>query len=454
MTEGKMGKAAGLATEKPIPLKPQTRQRQISPTLRVNEKAKALIAQGHPVIHMGFGESQFPPPDGLVQALAKNAARVEYEKVQGIDTLRQNIVETYARELGYQADPAQVIVAPGSKALLYACINQLCGDVLLPRPSWVSYQPQALYSGKRVFWIDTDFEHHYMPTRQALLKTIEQARQAGGDPRILVLNSPNNPTGAALEPENAKEIGVLCRELGLTVLSDELYRRIMHPGKNFHSIAQDYPEGTILIGGLSKDVGVGGWRLGWGIIPDSEAGKELVRALNGLGSEIWSSAPSPMQYAAVYALSNPPEIQEYIQTTSEFHGFRTRLLYEALIRVGFRVPEPSGGFYVYPDFSPFRAGLNKQNVHTSEALEAYLLEHLHIAGLAGRAFGDDPKNLCLRLSTSHLDCGSSEQIRRLMADFAAASDRATFVTPDNHPQLFEVIHRFERLASDLSDGSP
>lgn len=439
----------GWESQKPIPLMPYRRQVAISPTLRVNERAKALIAQGHPVIHMGFGESQFPPPDGLVRALAENAGRVEYEKVQGIDDLRQKIAATYNNEPGDHVHPSQVIVAPGSKALLYACINQLRGDVLLPRPSWVSYQPQALYSGKQVFWIDTRFENNYLPTSGDILKTVELARQAGGDPCILILNSPNNPTGAAFSVEQTRDIAELCRELGLTVLSDELYRRIMHPGKMFHSIAQDYPEGTILIGGLSKDVAVGGWRLGWAIVPDSQAGRELIRAVNGLGSEIWSSAPSPVQHAAVYALSNPPEIQDYVTTMGELHGFRTRLLYESLTQMGIRAPEPSGGFYLYLDFSPFRAGLTKQGVGTSEALEAYLLEHLHVAALAGSAFGDVPESLCLRFSTSHLDCPSTERTRALMTEFSVSPDRQAFITPENHPQLFEVIRRFERLTSEL-----
>ncbi len=434
---------------KNTPLAPAQRQTEISPTLRVNERAKALIAEGQPVIHMGFGESQFPPPDGLVKVLAENAGRVEYEKVQGIDALREKIAETYTRDFGYSVEPAQVIVTPGSKALLYACINQLVGDVLLPRPSWVSYRPQALYSGKRVFWIDTHFENNCMPTGADIRRTVEQAVQAGGDPRILVLNSPNNPTGSVFTPEQSADMAAVCRELGLTVLTDELYRRIMHPDKVFHSIGQDYPEGTILIGGLSKDVAVGGWRLGWGVIPDSGEGRELVRAVNGFGSEIWSSAPSPMQYAAVYALSDNPEIRGYIEMMAELHGRRTRLLYEAVTKAGIRAPEPSGGFYVYMDFSPFRAGLEKLGVSTSEALEAYVLEHLHIAGLAGSAFGDEPENLCLRFSTSHLDCKPAEKAKALMAEFGASTHRETFISPENHPQLFEVIRRFERLAGDL-----
>lgn len=420
----------------------------ISPTLKINEMARRFREDGKTVHHLGFGESQFPPPDRMVAALREAADKVDYYPVQGLDGLKQAVAEARGRETGESVKPEQVLIVPGSKGAIYLAINLIAGDVLLPRPSWVSYAPQAVWSGKQVFWIDTRPENGYVPTADELAAACRQARTGGAHPRILVLNSPNNPTGVTATEAQVRALADAARREKLLVISDEIYARILRPGTAFTSIGLHYPEGSIITSGLSKDVGVGGWRLGWAILPDTDAGKAMMWAFKGLASEIWSSAASPVQHAALAALDDHPEIRAYVTESAHLHAARNLALWQELDRLGIHAPRPTGGFYVYPDFGGFRDRLAEKGIRTAGDLQEYLMREYQIATLPGTAFGDKPENLRLRLSTTHLDCPDEAAGKALFEQWRQAGDKNGFINRHTHPELFAVGEKFSRLITD------
>ena len=413
-------------------------ERKISPTLRVNEMARSMQAEGKKVFHLGFGESQIPVPDWLVETLKKHAHEVSYLPVQGLPGLREAVARDYTQSTGIKVSAEQIIITPGSKAALYLAINLIEGDVLLPRPSWVSYAPQAMYSGKKVFWFNTadDLQH-----------IITEAKQQGGNPILLVLNSPNNPSGHSFIESELKAFAKTARDNNLVVLSDEIYGKLCTQ-QPYASIASHYPEGSIITTGLSKDAGLGGWRLGWAIVPAGEAGADMLSVFKGFASELWSSPASPIQYAAIDILQHP-ELKQFTADSAQFHAARTEVLYNELSKLNLSMPKPSGGYYVYPSFNAYRNQLEKIGITTSEQLQDYLLEKYQIATLAGSAFGDTPENLCLRLSSTFMDCLPEENAQQLWQAFLNTNNRDGFVAAQTHPELFTVIKRFGEFTKSL-----
>ncbi len=386
------------------PLKPSTMAGAFvpSPTLAINEVIAARRAAGRSVIHLGFGEASFPLHPILRDALADHAASTSYAPVLGIPALRQAIASSLSRARGLSVAAAQVAVGPGSKPLLYALMQVLAGDLLLPAPSWVSYAPHARLAGRRVIAVETEASDHHRLTPQTLSATLERARSEGADPRILLVNSPSNPTGAMFERADVEAIALWAREQGVTLISDEIYAELAHGWRAHVSPAQFYPEGTIVTGGLSKAFSAGGWRLGYAALPATDAGAQALAALRALASEIWSSTATPVQEAAVLAYSSNAELERYVQRSARLHGYIAGRLQQTLSSLGVLCARPAGAFYLYPDFAPWRAALAERGAATSEGLARLLLDEWDIATLPGAAFGEAPEALCLRVATSLL----------------------------------------------------
>ncbi|HEV2583968.1 MAG TPA: aminotransferase class I/II-fold pyridoxal phosphate-dependent enzyme, partial [Ktedonobacteraceae bacterium] len=291
---------------------------------------------------------------------------------------------------------------PGSKPLLFALIQLLEGDVLLPAPSWVSYAPHAHLANRRVALVETDPRDHHRLTTGALADALTRAQHAGADPRILVVNTPSNPTGGMFAREDIEAIASWAREHGITIISDEIYAELAHGWREHLSPARYYPEGCIVTGGLSKAFSAGGWRLGYAALPPGDAGQRLMSSLQALASEIWSAASTPVMQAAVTAYSANPDLETYVQSCARLHSYTTSRLYEVLVDLGVDCPRPAGGFYLYPDFAPWQASLRQRGITTSNQLARHLLDEWNIATLPGTAFGDKPEALRLRLATSML----------------------------------------------------
>jgi aspartate aminotransferase len=379
-----------------------SRSLKSSPTLAMNERMAQPPPAGKAILDLGFGEASFPLHPLLKAALGSAAARTQYAPVLGLPALRQAIAEYVVRTRGVPATFDHVMVGPGSKALLYALLHVLEGDLLLPVPSWVSYAPQARLAGKRIIAVATDPDDPCRLTPQQLEEALQRGYQEGATPRLLLINSPSNPTGGMLDRGDMEAVAAWARAAQVTLISDEIYAELAHGWREHISPARCYPEGCLITGGLSKAFSAGGWRLGYIIIPPGEAGTQLAAALGAFASEVWSAAATPIQEAAVAAFTPHPEITAYVQSAARLHGAVTTRLYHTLTALGIPCPRPAGAFYLYPDFSPWRSHLLAQGIKTSQELASYLLETWGIATLPGSAFGEPPEALRLRLSTSRL----------------------------------------------------
>src|SRR5437660_6368269 len=386
----------------PLRLAPATQTLPPSATLAMNEAVAKRRAAGRETIHLGFGEAAFPLHPLLKTALAEAATHTSYAPVLGIPALRQAIAAYLARKRGLTCSADHIAVGPGSKPLLYALLHILEGDVLLPVPSWVSYAPQARLAGRIVIGVETDSVDCHRLTPHALSQAMLQARKDGANPRILIVNTPSNPTGSMFERTDVEALALWARDEGITLISDEIYAELAHGCLEHVSPASFYPEGCIVTGGLSKAFSAGGWALGYAALPPTHESTMAMVALRSLASEIWSSTATPVQEAALVAYSPDESIEQYVHQSALVHAYLADHLYKSLADLDAPCPSPAGGFYLYPDFSPWRSLLAKMGIKTGSELVHYLLEEWDIATLPGSSFGEPPESLRLRLSTSLL----------------------------------------------------
>jgi aspartate aminotransferase len=296
--------------------------------------------------------------------------------------------------------------------------------------------------------VPTRAEAGYQLKIDDLRQKMDESRHNWGNPEVLVINSPNNPTGTMLSPDRVQALAEFAREQRLMVLSDEIYALTAHCQVPHVSLAQHYPEGTVALGGLSKHLSLGGWRFGVAILPPGPAGEALRRALESIAGAVWSCVAAPMQYAALVAYGDDPDVDDYIDQCTRMHAVRTRYLYQGLVEAGVPCVEPSGGFYVFPSFNQWKARLAERGVLSAGDLAMYLLENYQLATLPGSAFGCPPDDLCLRLSSSYLDTGSEEKVVGLVEAFNQDPDPARFVEK-HHPQLREATARVAEFVADL-----
>jgi aspartate aminotransferase len=419
-----------------------------SPTLTINDRIKKMMASGREVYHLGFGESRFPVHPQIAQALQANVHQRSYLPALGIAPLRQAIAQFYERKFSLSVTADQVVVGPGSKSLLYAMMMALDGDVILPTPAWVSYSAQATLANRPILSVPMDPDDDYRLDVGRLATAVDGATKQWRRPDLLMVNTPHNPTGTVLSSGDVAELAKFARQRELMILSDEIYSLVTHDSVSHVSPAQHYPEGTIIFGGLSKQMSLGGWRFGAAILPPGQAGEALARAVQAIAGCTWSCVAAPMQYAALEAYSDDPEIDDYIQACTQMHAIRTHYLYDALDEFGLTCPEPVGAFYLYPSFAKWREPLAARGIHTCQELSLHLLDNYEIAVLPGASFGGDPHALALRLSTSYLDAETDEQAKNLVVAFNQNPDSEQFIH-NHHPRLRQVVERLADFITKL-----
>ncbi len=422
-----------------------------SATLAINDRVRKLWSAGRQVYHLGFGESRFPVPTLIADALKQNVQQRSYLPTLGLPELREKIATFYSKNFHMEVEPHQVVTGIGSKSLLFSVMQVLDGETILPTPCWVSYVAQAQLSRHTVHFLPLREIDNYRLTVADLETTLERVSRNPGYANILVVTTPNNPTSTTLAQDDAKQIAAFARDQAIMVLSDEIYALLNYTKESHISLAHYYPEGTVVFGGLSKHLSLGGWRFGVAILPPGKSGETLCEALQALAGSVWTCVPGPIQYAALVAYSNLPEIDEYINMCTTMHTIRTRYLYNAFLSLGIPCPEPKGGFYLYPSFNAWRAALYTHRIKSSEDLAAYLLEKYELLVLAGSSFGDDPTNLTLRIATSYLDADTDDKVEALVAHFQKRPDPQDFIK-NYHPQLRQVVDRFAAFVDDLNRG--
>ncbi len=402
-----------------------------SGTLSLNERSAELAAGGKTVYRFGFGESPFPPPARLQEALRRAAHRSDYTAVAGLPELREKIAEFHAEIDGRPIMADQILVAPGSKPLLYSLMRAFePAEVYLPAPAWVSYAPQARLAGHQARRIPTAFGDRWRLQPEAL----DEAIRRNGDPvrqKLLVLNYPGNPDGLSYSRAELEALSAVLRRHEVWAISDEIYALLDHGGRH-HSLASVYPERALVTTGLSKWCGAGGWRLGALIMPET-APTELRDALVGLGSELYSCAPAPIQAAAMQAYALDGETGRFLKAQRRILRAIGKGIHQALVEAGIRVHAPEGGFYLLLDFSPFAGELAVRGIRADSDLCGRLLQETGVALLPGSAFGMDSGALTARLAyvdfdgaaalrdAAHIEATAARHAAKMLAGIAELS---------------------------------
>lgn len=368
-----------------------------SATLAINERCASLQAEGRVVYKLGLGQSPFPVPQSVAEALRSHAHEKDYLAVKGLRELRAAVAAYHQRCEGISYDEDDIMVGPGSKELMFVLQLVYYGDLVIPTPSWVSYAPQAQIVGRQIRWVPTEASNDWrlMPEELDRLCHDDPDR-----PRLVVLNYPSNPTGDSYTTDELKDLARVARKYRVVLLSDEIYGPLHHRGQHV-SIARFYPEGTIISGGLSKWCGAGGWRLGTFAFPRTL--RWLQESMAVVASETYTSTSTPIQYAAVRAFEGGLEIEEYLFRARKILRALGRHLWREISDAGIACARPTGAFYLFPDFEPLRDLLAARGIQSSSELCERLLEDAGVAMLPGTAFGRPANELTARLAYVNFD---------------------------------------------------
>jgi len=357
-----------------------------SATLAINEESNRLKKIGKKIYKFGFGQSPFPIPEKIILALKNNADKNKYLPIQGLEELRLAISNYLNQNNGNNFNSENIIIGPGTKELMLLTQIAFDGEILLPGPSWVSYEPQASIAKNKVHWIQTSSETNWFPTAEQLENKIKNIKNKN---LLLFLNSPNNPAGTVCK--NLKEIAKIAKKYKLLILSDEIYSNLTF-NDEYKSISNFYPEGTIVSTGLSKWCGAGGWRIGFFAIPNELV--ELKNSLKILCSESFTSVSAPIQYAAIEAYTG--DYSSYLAKVKKILFSTGMYVYENLKSNVISLAKPEGGFYLFPEF------INAKFTTSSEMCKN-ILDKTGVALLPGSDFGLERKKMIARLSYTDFD---------------------------------------------------
>lgn len=336
-------------------------------------RARKLEAEGKEIIHLQIGEPDFPTPANVVEVGRKALADgfTHYCPPPGIPELRSAIAEDVSKSRGITVSPDEVLVEPGAKPIIFYTMMALvdAGDeVIYPNPGFPMYESVANFLGAKPVPLP------FVDTQDNFRLDLDRLRDLINDhTRMLVLNSPHNPNGSVMPPEDIAAVADLVRDRDIVVLSDEIYHRILYKGEH-HSIASlpGMREKTVILDGFSKTYAMTGWRLGYGVMPTA-----LALAVNRVGINNHSCTATFTQLAGVEALRGPQDAA--VAMLAEFRR-RRDFIVDGLNGIpGFRCHVPDGAFYVFPNIT----GTGR----TSQDLEHFLLHEAGVACLSGTAFG-------------------------------------------------------------------
>lgn len=382
-----------------------------SATLKVDAKAKALKAEGRPIISYGAGEPDFATPEHIVEAAV--AAVIDpknhrYTPAAGLPELREAIAQKTKRDSGIAVSASQVIVTNGGKQAVYQAFQALLdeGDeVLVPTPYWTTYPEVIALAGGVTVEVFAGADTGYRVT----VDQLEAARTP--KTKVLLFVSPSNPTGAVYDAEQTRAIGEWALEHGLWIVSDEIYQNLTYDGEKALSILEAVPElanQTILVNGVAKTYAMTGWRLGWMVSP-----ADVTAAAANLQSHLSSNVSNISQRAAIAALNGD---QSVVDEMKKAFARRRALMVSELSKIdGFVVPEPGGAFYVYADVTGLLGReWGGQRIDSTLQLADYILDVAEVAVVPGEAFG--PSGY-LRFSYALGDDELLEGIQRLQKLF-------------------------------------
>lgn len=393
-----------------------TRFANITPsaTLAVDAKAKALKAQGRPVVGFGAGEPDFATPDYIVEAAleaVRNPAMYRYTPASGLPALKEAIAHKTLRDSGYEVSPDQVLVTNGGKQAVFQAFAALLNpgdEAILPTPYWTTYPEVIKLAGATPVEVFAGADQDYKVT----VDQLEAARTART--KLLLLCSPSNPTGAVYTPAELTAIGQWALQHGVWVITDEIYEHLLYDGAQSTHIVNLVPEladQTIVLNGVAKTYAMTGWRVGWMIGPH-----DVIRAATSFQSHLTSNVNNIAQCAAIAALNGPLDVVEHMRQAFD----RRRQTMVKMLREidGLQVPTPKGAFYAYPAVKDLLGREIRGKVPTTSAeLADLILDEVEVAVVPGEAFG--PSGF-IRLSYALADEDLVEGVGRIQELLAEA----------------------------------
>jgi aspartate aminotransferase len=376
-------------TASPTALTERINRIEVSATMAVVAEAEKLRAGGADLVDFGAGEPHFATPqhikDAAIQAIQNNFTK--YTAVGGIADLKDAIRNRHAADFGSDYKREEVIASTGGKHALFNAIQVLVdhGDeVILPIPYWVSFKDIIQYGGGVPVYVQTDESQGFKLTAEMVERKITSRTKA------IILNSPNNPSGAVMDSKDIDAIVRLAHSRGIYVISDECYVYLDYTGNRFSAASiKDAKEHLIVIGSLSKTYAMTGWRMGYALAP-----APITAAMQKLQSQSTSNPTSIVQKAAVVALTSPQDcIQEM---KADYVKLRDRLVAGLRDIPGVECVKPTGAFYAYPNVGKL---LGKPGVASASDIAKKLLQEAHVVVVPGEAFGTT-ENIRLSYATS------------------------------------------------------
>jgi aspartate aminotransferase len=370
----------------------------VSKTMAVMEAATKLREQGIDVVDFGPGEPDFPTPENVKQAgiRAIESNFTKYTAIGGIKELKKAIVDKHAREFGSKYDISECVVNIGGKHAIFNIFEALVeagDDVIIPTPYWVTFADIARFVNSNPIFLATQESDGFRLTAEILERALTPKT------RLVLVNSPNNPSGAVLDDAEFGKIAKLCRDRNVFLLSDECYSHFLYDGRKPFSVASytDLKSHIVIAGSVSKTYSMTGWRIGFVL-----AVPEIIGGIVKLQSHSTSNPVSISQKAALEALTGP---QESVGIMLAEYAKRRKFVLDRLRAIpGVKCAEPGGAFYAYPNIS---AAFGRGGITDSVDFSAQLLEKAHVAVTPGEAFGtNDHVRISYATSMEQLDKGT------------------------------------------------
>ena len=349
----------------------------VSSTMKVSADADKLRAEGVDVVDFGAGEPDFPTPDNIKQAAirALDANFTKYTAAGGTLELKKAVCERHALDFGTSYQPGECLITVGGKHLIFNLMQALINpgdEVVIPVPYWVTYKDVVNFAGGKCVFVDTDEAKGFTLTA-AMIEPYLTART-----KLVIINSPSNPSGAVLDAAEFEKIYKLTSSRGIYLMTDECYCKFLYDSQPFSIASLPGAKETVLVAGsLSKTYSMTGWRIGFGLVPAS-----LVGAMTKLQSHSTSNPTSISQKAAVEALRGPQESVGIM--LAEYRKRRDFVVNRLRAIPGVTCAEPRGAFYAYPNLA---VAIGKNGIDSSLQLAERLLADAHVAVVPGEAFG-------------------------------------------------------------------
>ena len=351
----------------------------VSSTMKVASDAEKLRSEGVDVVDFGAGEPDFPTPDNSKQAAIRALDQnfTKYTAAGGTLELKKAVCERHALDFSTDYKPSECLITVGGKHVIFNLIQALINpgdEVVIPVPYWVTYKDVVNYAGGKCVFVDTDEAAGFTLTA-AMIEPFLNANT-----KLVIINSPSNPSGAVLDREEFEKIFKLTSSRGIYLMTDECYCKFLYDSEPFSIASLPGAKETVLVAGsLSKTYAMTGWRIGFGLVPQS-----IVGAMTKLQSHSTSNPTSISQKAAVEALRGPQESVKIM--LAEYHKRRDFVVQRLRAIPGVKCAEPRGAFYAYPNLGVV---IGKSGIGNTLQLSERLLQESHVAVVPGEAFGTD-----------------------------------------------------------------